>query len=61
MKTARQRLIGIFFGAAIVAGCGEHMQKKQESLVSPAERGTEAQKEPVGPTGHGEPASNRNR
>lgn len=59
--TARKRLIALLCGAAVVVGCGEHMQKKQESLVSPAERDTEAQKEPLGPTDHGEPASNRDR
>lgn len=43
--------------AIVLSGCGEHQQKNREALVSPSERGTEAEKEPKGPVHHGEAPS----
>ena len=38
-------------------GCSERLDKKDEKLISPNERGTEAEKEPAGPVQHGEAPS----
>jgi hypothetical protein len=44
--------------ALVAAGCGEHVQKKQEQLVSPSQEGTQAERVPEGPVQHGEAPSN---
>jgi hypothetical protein len=42
----------------LMAGCGQHVEKKHEELVSPSEQGTPAEREPQGPVHHGEAPSN---
>ncbi|HET6882655.1 MAG TPA: hypothetical protein VFI31_20980 [Pirellulales bacterium] len=49
---------GLTMAALVTAGCGEHIEKKHEELVSPSQKGTQAEKEPVGPVHHGEAPSN---
>ena len=40
-----------------MSGCGEHLQKDRETLVSPSQRGTEAEQQVEGPVDHGEAPS----
>lgn len=60
VKEARSLIVAASLTAAalVTAGCGEHIEKKHEELVSPSQKGTQAEKEPEGPVHHGEAPSN---
>lgn len=51
-------LVGaLAIAAGAMSGCGEHLQKDRETLVSPSQRGTEAQQQVQGPVDRGEAPS----
>ncbi|MGH7138493.1 MAG: hypothetical protein ACREHD_22310 [Pirellulales bacterium] len=58
VKQARSLIAAGLTMAFVTAGCGEHIEKKHEELVSPSQKGTQAEKEPEGPVHHGEAPSN---
>ena len=59
---AKWLIVAALATAAIVStGCGQHVEKKHENLVSPSQEGTQAQREPQGPVHHGEAPSNVDR
>ncbi|HVX10161.1 MAG TPA: hypothetical protein VHC22_03065 [Pirellulales bacterium] len=55
MKQPLIWLVGVGLAMAASAGCGEHLEKKHETLVSPSERGTEAERSLKSPEQDKEP------